>query len=180
VERKVDSSLTCHQCNVRFQVDGIFGFCPKCKAEQTRVYDANLAIIRREVEQGPSADRALRHAYADLVSTFELLCKRRARKITAEKGQFQNLEATRQFFKQHCSVDVFAQLNDSEWLYLRRLFQKRHLRTHATEVIDDRYINQIPEDTHLLGRPPALSLAEFEAAAEALRMVVDRIVLTTK
>jgi len=47
-ERKVDSALTCHECRVRFQVDGIFGYCPKCRAEHIRIYDADLAIIRAE------------------------------------------------------------------------------------------------------------------------------------
>jgi hypothetical protein len=61
-ERKVDSALTCHQCRTRFQVDGIFGFCPHCKVEHIRIYDANLAIIRQEVEESSEAQRALRHA----------------------------------------------------------------------------------------------------------------------
>ncbi len=179
-ERNVDSALTCHECSVRFQVDGIFGFCPKCKAQQIRVYDANLAIIRREVEHRSNTQRSLRHAYAELVSTFELLCKRRAKKVTTDNGQFQSLEATRQFFQDHSGVDVFSELSDSESMHLRRVFQKRHLYTHGTEVIDERYIKHVREDAHLLGKAPTPSLSEFEAAADALRKVIDRIVLRTQ
>jgi hypothetical protein len=32
-ERKVDSQLTCPNCSMRFQVDGIFCYCPRCRAE---------------------------------------------------------------------------------------------------------------------------------------------------
>lgn len=101
MEHKVDSALTCHECGVRFQVDGIFGFCPKCRAEHLRIYDVNLSIIRQEVEKGSNPERSLRHAYSDLVSTFELLCKRRAKRVTTASGRFQNLKATQEFFLTH-------------------------------------------------------------------------------
>lgn len=179
-ERKVDSALTCYQCSTRFQVDGIFGFCPHCKAEHIRIYDANLAIIRQEVERAPDAQRALRHAYGDLVSTFELICKRRALKITSKPGRFQNLEETRRFFAEQSGIDVIADLADSEWLDVRRVFQKRHLYTHGTEFIDERYIAVVPEDKDLLGKEPALSMREFEDAARAVRKIIDSIVVRTK
>ena len=178
-ERKVDSALTCHQCSTRFQVDGIFGFCPHCKVEHIRIYDANLAIIRQEVERASDAQRALRHGYGDLVSTFELICKRRASRITSEPGRFQNLAATRQFFAEHSGMDVIADLADSEWLNVRRVFQKRHLYTHGTEFIDERYIAVVPEDENLLGKAPALSMREFECAAQGIRKVINLIVLRT-
>ena len=44
-EHKVDSALTCHECGIRFQVDGIFGFCPKCRAEH-RQLSSGLQIDR--------------------------------------------------------------------------------------------------------------------------------------
>ena len=179
-EREVDSALLCHDCNTRFQVDGIFGFCPGCKAEQMRVYDADLAIIKQELERASDSQRALRHAYGDLVSTFELLCRRRALKITQDSGRFQNLSATRRFFEQYSGVDVLACLGKSEWLSLRRLFQKRHLFAHGTHVIDDRYVAEVPEDAKLLGEVPTLSLSEFEIAANAVRKIIDGIVIRTQ
>lgn len=179
-ERQVDSALTCHNCNTRFQVDGIFGFCPRCKAEHTRVYDANLVIIRQEIERASESQRALRHAYGDLVSTFELICKRRASKITTEPGRFQNLSATSRFFEKYSGVNVVDHLTAPEWLNLRRVFQKRHLYTHGTQVIDDRYVAEIPEDRKLLGQAPSLSLSEFEFAAQAVRKIIDQIVLNTR
>ena len=178
-ERKVDSALTCHQCSTRFQVDGIFGFCPHCKVEHIRIYDANLAIIKKEVERASDAQRALRHAYGDLVSTFELICKRRALRLTSESGRFQNLAATRRFFAEHCGMDVMADLDESEWLDVRRIFQKRHLCTHGTEFIDERYIAVVPEDKNLLGQPPALSMHELEGAAHGVRKILNLIVLRT-
>ena len=179
-EQKVDTALTCHQCGVRFQVDGIFGYCPKCGVEHLRIYDANLVIIRQEVETASNPERALRHAYSDLVSTFELLCKRRAVKLTGERGRFQNLAATKQFFLTHGGADVFDLLAAAEFLTLRRVFQKRHIYAHGSATIDDRYIREVPEDAALYGTAPTLSMSEFDAAATAIRKVLDRIVLLTR
>ena len=179
-ERKVDSQLLLVTSAARFQVDGIFGFCPHCKGEHIRIYDVDLAIIRQEVDRAPDTQRALRHAYGDLVSTFELICKRRALKITSEPGRFQNLVETRRFFVEQCGKDVIDDLTDSEWLDLRHVFQKRHLYTHGTEFIDERYVAVVPEDRDLLGKEPTLSMCEFEQAARVVRKIIDLIVLLTK
>ena len=179
-EHKVDSALTCHQCGVRFQVDGIFGYCPKCRAEHLRIYDANLAIIRSECERAENGDRALRHAYSDFVSTFELLCKRRAKRCSSPKVNFQNLALAQQFFQKETGVDVLCELSPAESLSLRRVFQKRHLFTHGSQTIDERYVKAIPEDAAILNSTPTLSMTEFEEAATALRKVIDRVVQATE
>ncbi len=69
-ERKVDTELECPTCNTRFQVYGIFGYCPGCRDENLRIYDANWTIIQREIENSVNQPRALRHAYGDLVSAL--------------------------------------------------------------------------------------------------------------
>ncbi|MDA2934722.1 hypothetical protein MYX82_10325 [Acidobacteria bacterium AH-259-D05] len=98
-ERKVDSQLTCPDCSFVFQVDGIFGFCPGCRSENILVYDANLAIIKREITSSSNPQRALRHAYADLVSTFETFCRSKAKSVNEETTRFQRLFDVRRFFK---------------------------------------------------------------------------------
>src|SRR4051794_18074419 len=57
----VDSELKCPSCATRFQVDGIFGYCPGCKSENLLIYDANLAIIKRELATTGGETRKLRH-----------------------------------------------------------------------------------------------------------------------
>ncbi|MBZ5640250.1 MAG: hypothetical protein LAO51_16010 [Acidobacteriia bacterium] len=77
-ENSVDSELLCPECQCRFQVYGVFGYCPGCRTENQLIYDANLAILRREFSAKPGETRTLRHAYADLVSMFEFHCRRAA------------------------------------------------------------------------------------------------------
>ncbi len=175
-ERAVDSELHCPDCAVRFQVDGIFGYCPGCRSENLRLYDANLEIIRREVARGATPERTLRHAYADLVSTFEIFCRKEAAATPIAPARFQNLAAARQAFLNGLGVDILAGLSATDNLALRRVFQKRHVWEHNDGVIDQRYVSEVPEDAALLGQKAPLSLDELELAAHAVRRVLEALV----
>ncbi len=173
-EKEVDSELTCPECGVVFQVFGIFGFCPGCGTENQLIYDANMAILHRELATAQDKQRALRHAYSDLVSAFEAFCARRA--LEEFRGtNFQDLFEARRAFKEFRGIDILEGLSAGELLTLRRTFQKCNAHDHNGGVIGERFIRRVPEDTALLGQRAELSLEEFEAAANALRSVIDRL-----
>jgi hypothetical protein len=174
-EHKVDSELICPECNCRFQVFGIFGYCPGCSSENILIYDANLAIIKAEISSSSDPNRALRHAYSDLVSTFEQYCKRKANRLTSESTRFQVLFEARKFFKQQLQMDMIDGLTNDELLTIRRVFQKRHLYEHEGDKVNDKYIRMIPEDAHLIGQTAQLSLNEILAAADVLRRMLDKL-----
>jgi hypothetical protein len=175
-EREVDSEIECPECNTKFQVYGVFGFCPGCREENIIIYDANIKIITSEILSSATPERQLRHAYNDLVSTFEKICTRKSSSITDEKGQFQVLFEARKFFKKHASIDILQNIEKNELLALRRLFQKRHLYVHSDGIINDKYIKKIPEDLSLLGEKALLSIAEFKTAASSIRIAVGDLV----
>lgn len=175
-EREVDSELSCPNCDTRFQVDGIFGYCPGCRAENLLLYDANLSIIRREIGSGAAPGRALRHAYSDLVSTFEIFCRKEAKRRSIEHGRFQNLDHTRRVFKDAAGLDIMGGLTAEQKRLLRRVFQKRHLYEHNEGIVNAKYVAEIPEDASLLSQKAPLSLGELEEAASALRLVLATLV----
>jgi hypothetical protein len=179
-EHQVDSELTCPSCNFRFQVYGIFGYCPGCRNENLVIYDANLEIIKQEVSTGQDPQRALRHAYADLVSTFEAFCKSKSQTLIAEKIHFQMIFEARKFFKDNLGIDILEDLNKDELLALRRVFQKRHAFEHYQGVIEEKYVRNIPEDSGLLNQKAELSLDEFVVASQALRKVIAKLLQTKK
>ena len=153
---------------------GVFGFCPGCRCENQAIYDANLAILRRELANAADRPRALRHAYSDLVSAFEQFCSRRA--TDAFRGtNFQDLFEARRAFKEHRDLDILLSVPPDDLLTLRRAFQKRHAHIHNQGVIGERYIRKLPEDAALLGQRAELSIEEFEQAARILRGVLDRL-----
>lgn len=175
-ERSVDSELSCPHCSTRFQVDGIFGFCPGCGLENLLLYDANLSIIRSEIAVGQNPERALRHAYADLVSTFEMFCRKEAIKRSLPPTNFQNLVAARAAFRDGLHLDILDRLTATQELSLRRVFNKRHVWEHNGGIVDQRYVDQVPEDAAILGLKAPLSVGELETAAEALRLALEALV----
>lgn len=176
VEREVDTEFQCAECSIRFQVYGIFGYCPGCSCENLQIYDANWANIKRKLDTEPDKDRQLRHAYGDLVSTFEVFCNRKATRVSNEKGNFQVLFDARKYFKDHVGVDMLASVTGNDLLALRRVIQKRHVCIHAGGEITDRYVKMIPEDAKLLGTKVVLTVEELETAATAMRIALGVLV----
>lgn len=176
VERDVDTQFECAECSTRFQVYGIFGYCPGCNCENLQIYDANWTNIKRRLDTEPDKDRQLRHAYGDLVSTFEVFCNRKAKRISREQGNFQVLFDARKYFKSHADVDILATLAADDLLTLRRVFQKRHVYIHAGGEITDQYVKMIPEDAKLLGTKAVLTVEELETAATAMRIALGELV----
>ena len=178
-EKPVDSEIVCTHCQFPFQVFGIFGYCPGCGNENLRIYDANLEIIKQEITSSTHKQRALRHAYGDTVSTFEIVAAARAAAITRAKTNFQDLYGTRKFFKKHTGKDIFDGIDIPKIRQLQRLFQKRHVYEHNNGIMSDRYVRMMPEDAHLKDQPAELSVEEWELAANTLRHVLDRLVNAT-
>ncbi len=177
-ERKVDTEFKCAECSIRFQVYGIFGYCPGCKCENLQIYDANWANIKRKLETELDKDRQLRYAYGDLISTFEVFCIQKAKRFSQAQGNFQDLFEARKFFETHAGVNILENLANDQLLALRRVFQKRHVLTHAGGEITERYIKKIPEDSNLLGTAAVLTIEELDTAATAMRIALGELVKT--
>lgn len=175
-ERQVDTELNCASCETKFQVYGIFGYCPGCNCQNIQIYDANFAIIKRNLVGAEDENRQLRHAYCDLVSTFEVFCTRKARQITLETGNFQMLFDAVKFFKRHAKTDILANVLNDDLLALRRVFRNRHVCIHAGGEITKRYIKMIPEDQNLLGTRVALSVQELDDGANTMRLTLGNLV----
>ncbi len=171
-EHKVDSELSCPECGFLFQVFGIFGYCPGCSSENMLIYDANISIIRKEITDASDKARALRHAYADLVTTFENFCTKKAADIPAKSPSFQDIFEARRFFKVSKSIDILEGFSIADNLCARRIFQKRHVQQHAAGIINEKYIRKIPEDANLLGMNVELSESEFEDGCLVIRRAV--------
>lgn len=176
IENKIDTEIACSECTGRFQVYGIFGYCPLCKYENIKIYDANLAILEREIDSATNKQRALRHAYNDLVSTFESFCK----KYSPESANvnFQNLRNAKQHFKKQNGIDIYEGLNEEIKVKIKRVFMKRHVYMHSEGVISDQYVKDIPADAKLLGQKAVLSKKELLEGADILRKIINNIVST--
>lgn len=174
LEKPVDTEIECPVCNLRFQVFGIFGYCPSCREENIKIYETNFQIILHEINNAKDKNRALRHAYNDIVSTFESYCKLVSTKFNLGTANFQNLKSSKDLFKKY-SLDIFLNVTDDEKIFLKRIFEKRHAYQHAQGLITEKYIQNIPFDRHLLGQTAELSVQEITDGIDILKKVVKNI-----
>ncbi len=174
LEKEVDTEIVCPSCDTKFQVYGIFGFCPGCREDNMLIYEANLKIILTEIDKTDDPIRTLRHAYNDLVSTFEAYCKMVSLKYDLGSTNFQNLKSTKEHFKKH-GVDIYARVNDYEKTSVKRVFEKRHAFQHAKGKITSDYVKNIPEDRNLIDTIAVLSKDEFIGGIEVLKKIFRNI-----
>lgn len=175
-EKTTDSEFICPDCGCNFQVYGVFGYCPGCKKENILIYDANVDFILKEINNSANKERALRHAYYDIVSTFEIFCKNKAKEITSETTRFQDIYDTRRFFKKHLETDILEDLSQEEELTFKRIFHKRHAYDHNDGIITEKYVKKIPEDNNKLGEKAELSIKEFKIGTKVIRKVITKII----
>jgi hypothetical protein len=173
VTEKVDTPLTCPECQFAFKVYGIFGYCPKCRCENVRIYDENLAIIKAEIAAATNPQRALRTAYSELVSTMEEFFKRK----TDEKRQnwFQRLSNIDALAHEKTGKRLMDLVTAQEMAAIESVFGKRHLIIHNAAKADEKYLARFPGDTTKTGDPVKLSLEEFDLAATATRKIIGAV-----
>ncbi len=177
VEREIETQILCPDCHTKFIVFGIFGYCPSCNIENMMIYDANTVIIKNEITNSKNKERALRHAYKDLVSTFEFYAKSFCKTYSLGITNFQELSGTRKLIRKSIiGIDIYENLNEEQKLFIRRLFQKRHTYEHNAGLINDKHVKQIPEDSKLLGQKAQLCLEEFDEGCKVLKLVLEPLV----
>lgn len=174
LEKEVDSQIECPSCHTNFQVYGTFGYCPGCREDNTMIYEANLRIIINEVGNSTNPQRALRHAYGDLVTTFELYCKKVSKKYNLGSANFQNLKNTKDFFKKF-DVDIYEGIEYSEKVTIKRIFEKRHAYEHGSGEITESYIKNVPEDSKKIGQKAELSQDEFLSGVLIIKKIIKNI-----
>ncbi len=171
VEKPVDTEIECPTCKLKFQIYGIFGYCPSCREESLLIYETNLQIIIQEINDASDKKRALRHAYNDVVSTFEGYCKLVAKHNGLESTNFQNLKSTKELFKKY-QLDIYRDINETEKTTIKRVFEKRHAYQHAQGQITEKYIQSSPQDKHLLDTQAELSVSELTEGIEGLKKIL--------
>lgn len=172
-EKQVDSEIECSQCKVVFQVYGIFGYCPACRCDNILIYDTNIQKILKQIGDSYDKKRDLRHAYDDLVSTFEHFCK--DKNTSDKKYNFQNLGSVECLFHELFNIDMFNGLSPDEMLCMKRVFAKRNVYQHNKGIVDQKYTRSVPEDSHLLYKEAPLAPEELVEGAQVMRKILIKI-----
>jgi hypothetical protein len=162
--RDVETRITCEHCYLEFAVYGVFARCPDCaRMNAHSVFRQSLAAARKRlVLYGETDDVELREALLtdilkSAVGAFDAVGKelrRRSPGTLPEKtpNLFQNLEALNKALQKYCGRCLRAELGDDSYDELFRMFQVRHIYEHNLGVVDEQFIQKVPQSKATVGR----------------------------
>lgn len=142
------------------------------------IYEENLKIILQEIDQATNKQRQLRHAYSDLVATFEYFGNQYGERLGLPNNtNYQNLKNARKAFKKY-GIDIYSELSDIEKINIKQVFQKRHAFQHHRGKVTLEYIREFPQKNLTKGENLELIEEEFKSAVKVLSKIINRIIKT--
>lgn len=182
-EQKLETTVVCDSCTLRYAVYGVFAFCPDCRVHNSlqilnKNLDLYIKVINIAKQMEPAvAENLTSNALEDAVSAFDGFgresCRLRASASKAPSHSanvsFQKLPGARKKVLDLFSVDMAEAVSPEEWSFAFRCFQKRHLHAHSMEVVDDVYIQATNDPTVTLGRKIAITPDDVVSLIAVLR-----------
>ena len=158
-EKELETNLTCDNCGLVFSVYGVFAKCPDCnKLNSFLMYDKSLESIKKHFAITVKPDfpedlkeKILSLILTDCVSSFDGLGKDLIKRFPnffrgRTKSLFQNL------IKLNEVLNNLIRINHSDYEFLLKMFQVRHIYQHNMGVIDTDFINKVQGFDKMVGR----------------------------
>lgn len=189
-EEQIETSVTCDVCTLEYAIYGIFAFCPDCGTHNSvQILTKNLELVEKEVafsktiEDKELAGRLVDDALENAVSSFDgfgrATCTAFANKTKdenqAKEITFQNLGNAQIKVQKLFGFDIAKGVNQQDWDFVIRSFQKRHLLAHKMGVIDDEYIKKSKDLTAVAGRKIVVTSEEVLRLAQLIRAIGNNL-----
>jgi len=170
VEKEIKTNILCSRCKRSYALYGISFFCPFCgQKSPIDVFDQNVDSILKLLEIDKILDSSaintltqeglltqiIESALKQSVTVFETYCKNKfveiklktsvlSKEIILKKVgvSFQNIDRSHELLME-LGFNLEGIFNESELTELKLGFEKRHLLTHNSGIIDSRYISEI-------------------------------------
>jgi hypothetical protein len=185
-EKQLETDVICDHCTLEFSVYGAFGYCPDCRTHNSlQILQKNIALVGKQLALAESVEDAdlMRHLVEDAlencISAFDGFgresCVVRAplsrKPERARSMSFQNLERANETVKECFDVDFKASVDPSIWACAESAFFKRHVISHRSGIVDEKYISQSGDRSIAEGRRIRVSASEVRAAASAIESI---------
>jgi hypothetical protein len=199
VEEKVRRTIICDNCQSEYAVYGATAFCPICgpRAAVDTVLEAivrgrrALALedalpdeLREEARADGVFDKAAADAVKETVTLFEVFTRDQfTSRVPGHeaiikpygRGVFQRLDDVDALFAGNASMAISALVDADVWSRLQRVFQQRHVLVHKGGIVDDEYVQRVPQTQQKAGQRLVLDRQDGERALDALEAVVRAV-----
>ncbi|AHC15455.1 hypothetical protein [Salinispira pacifica] len=168
-EEELETQVTCNSCGLEFAVYGVFARCPDCKnlnaflifSKSIDTAQKKLDIFLKPDISAEIKEDSFKHIISDCISAFDALGKE-LRRIRPElfhsriKNLFQN------FYALNETLDGLLQQQHSNFDFVLKMFQVRHLYEHNLGVIDEDFVKKIPGYEKEIGKKYTLTSSEAQ------------------
>lgn len=174
-ENELETNLTCDNCGLVFSIYGVFANCPDCnEINAFLIFQKSIEVTKKQLDIFSKPDIPIEikenshyHILTSCISAFDGLGKElRKRKPelypSRPKNLFQNL-----FVLNDCLNNIIEDRH-SDFAFLIKMFQIRHLYEHSMGVIDTDFISKVPSYTGMLGRKYVLTENELNKFIESI------------
>ncbi len=183
-EKELETLIVCDQCTLRYSVYGKFAWCPDCRTHNSlQILNDNLRIVEKTltlaltVGEAELSEQLIGDALENVVSALDGFgreaCRVRAMKASdpakAEHVSFQNLRGARKSIQTLFSFDLAGSVSTSDWIFISRCFQKRHLVAHKMGIIDGEYLKSANYPSAILGRKVTIKADEVRSLVRHVR-----------
>lgn len=188
-EDKLETEAVCDNCTLAYSVFGVFGFCPDCGIHNSQqIFEKNLELITKVLDLVPTLEEELQDhfisdALENVVSAFDgfgrEVCRIFADKATdpakASSISFQNPAGAHKNVQTLFGLDLSLPLTASEWEFLIRCFEKRHLITHKMGIIDESYVKKANDSFAEIGHKVTIDEQEVRQLIEYVRRISSHL-----
>ncbi len=199
VEESVRRTLKCETCETAFAVYGAAPFCPGCGPRPLLTTTLESASALRQLLQLEDSlarddrDAARDHGVFDqmerdvikqIVTLFEVFIRgqfvdrvanHEAIIRSAGRGVFQRLDDTNDLFATHVGFALSDLVSDAAWTALSIVFQQRHVLVHRNGMIDQQFVDRVPNTAQRVGQRLIVGREDAERALDTLEELVTRV-----
>ncbi|MDP1726191.1 MAG: hypothetical protein Q8M15_05365 [Bacteroidota bacterium] len=186
-EKTLETYVTCDNCTLDFSVYGVFGHCPDCgQINAFTVFKKSLeiginlldSIEKQQDLTNEAKELSLKSVLNHTVSSFDSLGKELRKKNPDKfperpRNLFQNIDELRSVIFKEFSLELSD--NDSDFEFIRLMFQVRHIYEHNMGVVDDDFITKVTSLKHLRGKKYRLDINDLRKLVASLTTMTLKI-----
>lgn len=184
----------CKVCKVRYDIIGEFGCCPNCgKLNTFEVFNEKLGYLLKRLNNATNlvTDRELQNIeYADIlkncVSDFEAMAKdirdeliripaTPERKEEIKRINFQRIFEANENLRAWFAIDFLKPIPEEDKHFINYCFHRRHILTHNSGVVDDKYIRNTNDQSVRLNQKIKIENDEASRLIHLSRTVAKKL-----
>jgi len=178
-EKELEEKVECKNCTLQYAIYGAFGYCPDCAEHNSQqIADANFDLVIKILDLAKEApsdikSKLIENGLEDCISAFDGFSRERCRD-RYPKLSFQNIYVARKKLDES-GINIAEGLDSTEWEFVVKQFQKRHLLAHKMGVVDEEYIKKTGSHPEQLGKKVLITENDVISLIGHLKVIVSNL-----